>query len=403
MENTNAITIEHLYKNFKLYHEYRDSLKKMFISGFRRSKVDIFPVLHDINLEIHHGEFFGIIGRNGSGKSTLLKIIAGIYMPDKGKLTVNGKITPFLELGVGFNPDLTARENIFLNGVILGLTRKEIEKHFDEIVDFAEVREFIDMQLKKFSSGMQIRLAFAIAIHSKSEIFIIDEILAVGDMVFAQKCFDIFEQYKKEGKTIILVSHDLASIRRFCDRAAYIKKGKIIAVGQTSEVIDKYIYEDRESDEKAEEIRTEGANNNPNEKEDTEKALRITSVKFLDKSGSENNTFISGDAIELAITYENLKHVPSAVIGIAIFDQKDNVLFGTNSLLETKNEVALQDKGTISVTLRDIPLNKGSYLLTVAAHDRNGVNYDWLDKKYQFNMMPSTQTDGIIRMETAWK
>ena len=193
-------------------------------------------------ISIKKGEFFGIVGRNGSGKSTLLKIIGGIYQPTKGSVTVNGTLTPFIELGIGFNPELTGRENIFLNGAILGLTHKEIVSKYDEIVSFAELERFMDQKLKNYSSGMQVRLAFSIAMQAHNDILLIDEVLAVGDAAFQRKCFNEFNKIKKSGKTVIFVTHDMGSVKRFCDRAMMIDRGKISIIGAPSEVA--YAYQE---------------------------------------------------------------------------------------------------------------------------------------------------------------
>ncbi len=197
--------------------------------------------LDDINFEVKEGEFFGIVGRNGSGKSTLLKILAGIYRPDRGsKLVVHGKIAPMLELGVGFNPELTGRENVFLNATILGLTKSQIEACYDELVNFAELENFMELQVKHYSSGMSVRLAFAVAMQVNAPIMLLDEVLAVGDFVFQEKCFALFEKYKREGKTIVLVTHDASSMERFADRVMLIHESRVKAIGSPQEVLKTY-------------------------------------------------------------------------------------------------------------------------------------------------------------------
>lgn len=240
-----AIKVEQLSKTFKLPHEKQSSIKGVLVSKFRGGKrsFEKQAVLKDISFEIKKGEFFGIVGRNGSGKSTLLKLIAGIYSPDKGAIRVNGKLTPFIELGVGFNPELTGRENVFLNGALLGFNRKEMTAMYDEIVAFAEIQKFMDQKLKNYSSGMQVRLAFSIAIRANTDILVLDEVLAVGDAAFQQKCFDYFEKLKTSGKTVVLVTHDMGAVRRFCTSAIYIKSGKLIHEGNVEEVADIYVAE----------------------------------------------------------------------------------------------------------------------------------------------------------------
>lgn len=224
-----VIQVKNLSKSFIIPHQRHDSLVEYLSHPKRIFKPsgEKFTVLKDIDLDVYPGDFLGIMGRNGSGKSTLLKILAGIYSPTSGSVKVKGKMVPFLELGVGFNSELSGRENVFLNGIILGLSRSFLQKKYDEIVKFAELEKFMDMPLKNYSSGMQVRLAFSIAIMADADIYILDEVLAVGDIEFQKKCFNIFREYKKRKKTIILVTHSSASVRDFCNRAAFLKDGRL--------------------------------------------------------------------------------------------------------------------------------------------------------------------------------
>ena len=235
------LELNNVNKIFRIPHERRNTLKESFLNFHRKIKFEDFHALKNISFSIHKGDFIGIIGRNGSGKSTLLKIIANIYTPTSGKVIVNGSISPFLELGVGFNGDLTARENVYLNGIILGLSRKEIDKKFKEIVDYAELSDFMDMKLKNFSSGMQVRLAFSVAIQADADIYLCDEVLAVGDMSFQKKCFDTFHEFKKSGKTIIYVTHDLPSVKEFCSKTVLLDHGEMLSYGPTEDVVKKYL------------------------------------------------------------------------------------------------------------------------------------------------------------------
>jgi len=236
-----AITVRNLSKTFRLPDERRGTLRERLMKFHHRNERSERRTLDDLNFEIQQGEFFGIIGRNGSGKSTLLKILAGIYLPDKGsEITIHGRIAPMLELGVGFNPELTGRENVFLNATILGLTRSQILASYEEIVQFAELEDFMELQVKHYSSGMSVRLAFAVAMQVDAPIMLLDEVLAVGDFVFQEKCFSLFERYKKEGKTIILVTHSAASMKRFSDRVMLIQNSRVEAIGNPEEVLKKY-------------------------------------------------------------------------------------------------------------------------------------------------------------------
>jgi len=235
-----AIKIENISKVFRLPHERKTSIKSIFVNLFRKTTYEEQEALKNISLEIKKGDFFGIVGRNGSGKSTLLKLIAEIYTPTNGSISINGTLTPFIELGVGFNPELTGRENIFLNGALLGINRNEMEKLYDQIVEFAELERFMDQKLKNYSSGMQVRLAFSISIFVKSEILLIDEVLAVGDASFQRKCNVYFEQLKREGKTVILVTHDMSAVAKYCSKAALLDAGEIKKIGKPKDVIEGY-------------------------------------------------------------------------------------------------------------------------------------------------------------------
>ena len=240
-----ALSVEHVSKSFRLPTEQATGLKQAFINwtkgikGYKEQKV-----LKDISFEVHKGDFFGIVGRNGSGKSTLLKLISGIYVPDEGNIRYQGKLVPFIELGVGFNPELTGRENVYLNGALLGFTREEIDAMYDDIVDFAELGEFMDQKLKNYSSGMQVRLAFSVAIKAQGDILVLDEVLAVGDEAFHRKCDTFFANIKKDPtKTVILVTHDMSAVKKYCNKAILIKDGNIIVSGDKDEVADKYSLE----------------------------------------------------------------------------------------------------------------------------------------------------------------
>lgn len=237
------IEIQNVTKKFKLYKERTDTVKESFLSIFRKGEVHEFYALNDVSFDVQPGEFLGIIGRNGSGKSTLLKTLVGVYEQDSGKIEVRGSIIPFLELGVGFNPDLTARENIYLNGIILGMSRSFLKKKFNEIVEFAEIGEFLDTPVKNFSSGMMVRLGFAIAIQIEADIYILDEVLAVGDVAFQQKCVNRLKELIAKGKTIIYVSHSMDTIKLYCDRVVWLEHGKVRGIGEPKDVVGKYLDE----------------------------------------------------------------------------------------------------------------------------------------------------------------
>ncbi|MBI2463895.1 ABC transporter ATP-binding protein, partial [Candidatus Peregrinibacteria bacterium] len=352
----NSIEIHRLSKIFSVPHEKKDTLKEHFTRFFRRIEYQSFSALDDINLTIEKGDFFGIVGLNGSGKSTLLKILAHIYKPTNGEVHVQGSLSPFLELGVGFNGELTGRENVFLNGKILGLSDADIKKKYKDIVEFAELEEFMDMKVKNYSSGMNVRLAFATAIQADADIFLCDEVLAVGDMYFQQKCFDIFQELKNKGKTIVFVSHDLASIRRFCTKCALLEHGKLIASGPTNEVLDRYIYGQGEvkaaEHPKATELPLKPVIDHGNKK------IEIVSADFFDKNGAISTTFLTGDPFEIRIRYKKNENVSDCVFGIAIYGENGEYFYGTNTLLQKKT-FHLRDEGAVILKVRKNVLLKG--------------------------------------------
>ena len=250
MDKDIAISVKNLSKTFRIPHEKVSSVRGAFVNllpavrgGLRRgaASYEEFKALDDVSFEVKKGEFFGIIGRNGSGKSTLLKILAGIYQADQGKVHISGMISPFLELGIGFNPELSGRDNIYLNATVLGMTKKQIDAKFDAIVAFSELERFIDQKLKNYSSGMQVRLAFSVSIHANRDILLMDEVLAVGDGNFQRKCLDTFKQYREIGKTVVLVTHDIETAQSFCDRLMLIQLGKIVMLGEPHVVGGEYL------------------------------------------------------------------------------------------------------------------------------------------------------------------
>jgi ABC-type polysaccharide/polyol phosphate transport system ATPase subunit len=238
---TPAVAIDSVSKSFRIPHERVSTLKERVLHPLRRAGYERFDALRDVSFAVERGEFFGIVGRNGSGKSTLLKCLAGIYRADGGAIYVNGRVSTFIELGVGFNPDLAARDNVLLNGVMLGLSPREARDRYDRVIEFAELREFEELKLKNYSSGMQVRLAFSVMVQVDADILLIDEVLAVGDVSFQQKCFDVFNRLRDEGKTILFVTHDMSAVRRFCHRAALIDRGEVVRIGEPEEVAAAYV------------------------------------------------------------------------------------------------------------------------------------------------------------------
>jgi len=339
-----AITVQNVSKNFKLPHEHHSGLKQVILSlGSGDRGYDLQHVLHNVSFEIKRGDFFAIVGRNGSGKSTLLKLLAGIYQPSSGHIGVNGRLVPFIELGVGFNPELTGRENVYLNSALLGFSTKETDAMYDEIVDFAELHQFMDQKLKNYSSGMQVRLAFSIAIRAKSDILLIDEVLAVGDANFQQKCFDYFERLKRTKQTVVFVSHDMSAVRRFCNRALYLKEGKIIHDGTPDDIADIYTQENIERS-----VET------PEESEASWSA-KVT-AKVSDRTS---------ESIELEFGYQSSGE-EELYLGISI--QRDGISVAE---ITSEEKPPLIGTGTVRYVLDTTGLNSGGYLVGVGLFRRS--------------------------------
>src|SRR6266496_1636956 len=313
-----AVIVKDLYKSFRLPHEQSSGIKETVVRFLNRKKgYEIQHVLEDITFDIQKGEFFGIVGRNGSGKSTLLKLLGGIYAPDKGLVHVNGSLTPFIELGVGFNPELSGRENVFLNGAILGLTTKEIEQKYRIIVEFAELERFMDQKLKNYSSGMLVRLAFSIAIQAHNGILLVDEVLAVGDERFQNKCLKVFAEIKKDPhKTVIFVSHDMGSVQRFCDRAMVVDTGALLFIGDTDEAAFRY-----KKLNFPESVFTQKGD------EEVPFELYITDTK-----GKRTKHFKYGDRVQVHLEWKPDERIKNA--GVALFRDDGLYVFGTNTFLD---------------------------------------------------------------------
>ncbi len=380
-----SIGVVGVSKTFKLPHEKQNSIKSLFVNLFRgRRSYEKQQVLKDISFEIKRGEFFGIVGRNGSGKSTLLKLLAGIYTPDSGVIQVNGKLTPFIELGVGFNPELTGRENVFLNGALLGFNRKEMDAMYDEIVRFAELGRFMDQKLKNYSSGMQVRLAFSIAIRADTEILILDEVLAVGDASFQQKCFNYFEKLKTKGKTVVLVTHDMGAVRRFCTSAIYLKNGKIIFKGNVGDVADMYIEDNLESQQVS------------NATSKTHKEDNVIDKKFVVTSLISEQ---QEDGLTLEVEYSTISDEPMYV-GISV--QKDGVSIAE---ITTDKKRTLSKNGKLAYRLDTGLFNGGSYAIGVALFKLKNQELVAVSKcKCQFSLKVKDQSRGAaLKLDDTWK
>lgn len=297
-----AVKVDHVSKFFKLPTESTQSLRTTLVNRLRGIKgYREQHVLRDINFEVFEGDFFGIVGRNGSGKSTLLKIISQIYVPEKGKVTVNGKLVSFIELGVGFNPELTGKENVYLNGAMLGFTTEEIDNMYDDIVEFAELEEFMNQKLKNYSSGMQVRLAFSVAIKAEGDILILDEVLAVGDEAFQRKCNDYFMERKKSGKTTILVTHDMSAVKKYCNRAVLVEDGLVKAYGEPADVANQYSVDN-----------AVGTTSTPDKSEDEKEV--VSPVSNLQVKLLMDNIISQDDEVTFEVSYDVADKTPTHIV-----------------------------------------------------------------------------------------
>ena len=332
----------------------------------------------------------GIVGRNGSGKSTLLKLLAGIYAPDMGEIVVNGKLTPFIELGVGFNPELTGRENVYLNGALLGFSTKETDTMYDGIVEFAEIEQFMDQKLKNYSSGMQVRLAFSIAICAKSDVLLIDEVLAVGDEAFQRKCIDVFERYKAEKQTVVLVTHDMETVKKFCSRAMLIHDGEIVEIGNPRIVADKYSAINQASIDSGVE--------KDNKKSMTQTKIK---VKILDKDNNPKAGFAFGEQLRVRVNWQELLPTPVESIGIHIFKLSGEHITGINSRT-SRMSGNWQKQGQLEIGFH-LNIQPGKYYILVEAFKQRGVVLDSINEGLQFSVAKHEMTwSGMVELPHTW-
>jgi ABC-2 type transport system ATP-binding protein len=372
-----AVSVEGVSKRFRLYHEKNQYLKSTVLRG-KRAKFDEFWALQDISFEISSGSTFGIIGSNGSGKSTLLKCLAGILTPDKGSIAVRGRIAALLELGAGFHPEMSGRENIFLNGAILGMTQKELLRKMDSIIEFAGLEEFIDTPVKNYSSGMTVRLGFAIAINVDPEILIIDEVLAVGDSAFQQKCHEKIEEFKHDGRTIILVSHGLGDVAQLCQTVAWIEKGHLKAIGDAYDVVGEYLGEAHDAT-----VRQTGE---IGERWGT-REVEITGVEFLGLDKKPISSIRSGAPVTLRINFHAHQQVPEIVAGFRISHLHGTNIWGTNTKRRSVHVGPVNGDGSIDIEIPEFPLLTGTYDLTIALSDASEVHsFDHWEKGLRFDV-----------------
>lgn len=335
-----AIDVRNVTKHFLLPHQKASSVKSFFLNPFSKIENEKQLALKDVSFQIKKGEFFGIVGRNGSGKSTLLKCISKIYAPDQGSIEIDGSLVPFIELGVGFNPELSGRDNVYLNGSLLGFSREEIDRMYEEIVDFAELHDFMDQKLKNYSSGMQVRLAFSIAVQSKGDILVLDEVLAVGDEAFQRKCFNYFAQVKNEKKTVILVTHAMGHVNRFCNRALLLDKGRVIKIGGSAEISDEYENYN---------LKSTSGTKKKEVQNDTAKEVRIE-VMPVDEKGRRCEAFVDNTRLRFKVNISSKINLKDVFLGFSIHKPGGDMVFITTT--EAPNKVISK-----IVKDKDLPIN----------------------------------------------
>ena len=391
-----AVEVVDVTKRFRLYHEKYSSLKERVIH-FGRVPYEDFWALRDIDLEIEEGETVGLIGHNGSGKSTLLKIIAGILQPTEGVVRTRGRLAALLELGAGFHPDLTGRENVYMNATLLGLKEKEIDKKFDEIVAFAELEAFIDNQVKFYSSGMYVRLGFAVAVNMDPDILLVDEVLAVGDEAFQRKCIERVRTFQKEGRTIVLVTHGVDQVRQVCSRAAVLDHGIKVSEGTPGEAIRTFREHLLLKGAPVEESPDIELSHGESQVAKATKTVKITDVELHHPRQTEQSYMLPGDPLTVTIGYETNGRVDDVVFGMAVYDVEGRDVFGWNTQVLGVPVAPLEGKGQVRFSFEHVPLLDGDYKVTVGAHTEDeGTVYDWLDQQYGFEVMYPGRTAGLV-------
>lgn len=381
-----AIEVDGVSKRFRLFHERASSIKERVLR-FRRPRAEDFWALRDVAFEVPRGQTCGLVGPNGSGKTTLLKIIGGILRPTQGRVTTRGRIAALLELGAGFHPELTGRENVYLNASILGLSKQETDRYFDDIVGFAELEEFIDNQVKYYSSGMFVRLGFAVAVHVDPEILLIDEVLAVGDEGFQKKCLDRVGAMQQEGRTIVFVTHAMAFVQQICDSAVLLDSGHMRASGDVEQVI--------------REFRAVMARRRTGLDEDAAtKEIEIAEVELLDSAGSPRSMVAPGQSLSVQIELRSNRAVDDPVVVVGIHNARDEWVFTSDTERLGVQLGRLDGKLRVTFDLKAIPLLEGQYFLTIGVRDRaNDVVYDWHNRQYPFDVIRNVKGGLVIPVE----
>ncbi len=419
MKPENAIEVKNVTKKFRVYPDKGHTLKEKILFHKRRAYEERV-VLDQISFEVKKGEAVGLIGQNGCGKSTTLKLLTRIIYPDSGTIEMCGRVSSLLELGAGFHPDMSGRENIYINASIFGLTKKEIETRIGDIIAFSELEEYIDQPVRTYSSGMYMRLAFAVAIHVDADILLIDEILAVGDAGFAAKCFNRLKEIKAGGTTIVIVSHSMGQIEEICSRSFWIHQGKIAAGGNPREINMQYLESAGKKrqqivEAKKERQRKEQQSRKQQGQEQTDKDdgpqivrfgngdVRITSVRVKREEEKESDSFLTGDRLIMDIGYQVFREMKEAVIGVGIFRIDGVRCYGTNTKIDQTDSCSLTEDGTVRFEVPVLTLLPGKYLLDVAIESGAGILADYCKEVSSFEVFSPVPDVGIARIGHRWR
>ncbi len=391
MSDSIAVDVVGVSKRFRLYHEKVHSMKERILRAGRNPYED-FWALRDMSFEIREGETVGILGRNGSGKSTLLKCVSGILQPTDGKVVVRGQLAALLELGAGFQPELSGRDNIYLNASLLGLSSKEVERRYDEIVAFAELEQFIDNQVKFYSSGMYVRLGFAVAVNVDPDVLVVDEVLAVGDENFQRKCLERIRAFQDEGRTILFVTHAPDLIRQVCDRAMVLDSGHLIGYGPPGEQI-------RLFREQLLEASGESAAEEPGEEAPVlTHRIQIAGVDLVHPGSGRRPYILPGESLSVNVAFEALETVDDVIFAIEVRNQAGDLVFGSDTEILEQPFDAPEGSGRADFTFESVPLLDGTYGISIGVRSRGGVIYDWRDQQDSFEVMNPGRTTGSVAL-----
>ena len=386
------IVVQAVSKTFRVPEERTHTLKERALHPLRRTRHETFKALRDISFDVRPGEFFGIAGRNGSGKSTLLKCLAGIYGVDTGKIWMHGRLSTFIELGVGFNQDLAARDNVVLNGIMMGLSPREARRRVDEVIDFAELREFEELKLKNYSSGMHVRLAFSVAIQVDAEILLVDEVLAVGDAAFQQKCFDVFNRMRDEGRTIVFVTHDMSALNRFCHRALLLEKGSMVHLGVPHEVADRYLEINFGRDPEAAAKRVEEGRGGDGE-------ARIAEAWVEDDRGERSTSLPQGRRITVKALVNFLVDVEDPAAGLYVLNEDHVAILVTSSSVEHERSGRFRagESALFSFSFENVLAPRRYNPLFTLAHRGTGLDLmDRFEGAFSFVVTGPEATGGLV-------